>query len=429
MQQQLPLAKGFMRDTLGEGVFADVHVSQKHLAVPYEAVPVLEHDIAALDRFHLCAHERDASLDTLYNGIVVEGFFVPHDNVFTFVSSCHTFISIRSVCQPVNGGKGLQVRSLYIHIPFCQGTCDYCDFLSFPLDREEVLHRYLEALCVEMALYSGEVFQTLYLGGGTPSILSVEQISLIDRCLHDSFNLDGLREFTLEVNPETVDPERARRWIRAGVNRVSLGVQSFDGRVLSAHHRRAHPGDEHRAFQIFRQCGVANLNVDLILGLQLCHAVPEEATAVSIFEEDLNRAVALSPEHISLYILSLPEGSTSKAKEHLSFSEQTVEKLYLYSVRFLTDHGFEQYEISNFARPGFESVHNRQYWRGGEYRGLGLGAVSTLGNRRMRNVETLQEYLHLTEGGRRPVGEVEILDSPVREFEAVSYTHLRAHET
>jgi oxygen-independent coproporphyrinogen-3 oxidase len=311
------------------------------------------------------------------------------------------------------------VRSLYIHIPFCRGTCDYCDFLSFPLDREEVLQRYLEALCVEMAFYSGEVFQTLYLGGGTPSILSAEQISMIDRCLHDSFNLDGLREFTLEVNPETVDPVVARRWTRAGVNRVSLGVQSFDEQVLSAHHRRARPCDVHRAFQIFRQCGVANLNVDLILGLQLCHAVPEERAAVRIFEEDLNRAVALSPEHISLYILSLPEESTSTAKEHPSFSEQTVENLYLHPVRFLADHGFPQYEISNFARPGFESVHNRQYWRGGEYRGLGLGSVSTLGNRRMRNVETLQDYLHLTESGRRPVGEMEVLDSPVLKFEKI----------
>jgi oxygen-independent coproporphyrinogen-3 oxidase len=179
----------------------------------------------------------------------------------------------------------------------------------------------------------------------------------------------------------------------------------------------------YRACQLLRQGGLTNLSLDLMLGLQRCQAVPDEQAAAEVFKGDLTRAVAVSPEHLSIYMLGLREESSSTEKhrvgEHPRFSKRRMQELYLYSVRFLAHHGFEQYEISNFARPGFESVHNRQYWRGGEYRGLGPGAVSTLGNRRMKNVVSLQEYLSLTERGERPVGEVEILDPSARDLERI----------
>jgi oxygen-independent coproporphyrinogen-3 oxidase len=315
------------------------------------------------------------------------------------------------------------MRSLYVHIPFCLGACDYCDFLSFPLENSHSLPRYLEALCREMSFYSGEAFQTLYLGGGTPSILRVEQIARLEQTLQRCFNLERMNEFTLEANPETVDVGRVRAWTRAGVNRVSLGVQSFDERVLAAHQRTASVEDARRAFQLLRSGGVANIGLDLILGLQCCQAVPDEETAVLIFKDDLREAVALDPEHISVYLLSMSEGSRSTGQQpgigEVMFTDRTVEKLFLHTVRFLGDHGFKQYEVSNFAKAGFESEHNKQYWRGGEYRGLGLGAVSTIGNRRLKNVEVLQEYMDTIAAGKRPVGEVEILHSPVRTIERV----------
>jgi oxygen-independent coproporphyrinogen-3 oxidase len=308
------------------------------------------------------------------------------------------------------------MRSLYVHIPFCLGTCDYCDFLSFPLGSRSSLSRYLEALCGEMSFYSGEAFHTLYLGGGTPSILRAEEIADLAQSLRRFFNLERVHEFTLEANPETVDAARVRAWLRAGVNRVSLGVQSFDDRVLAAHHRTASVGNANRAFHLLRDGGVANISLDLILGLQYCHAIPHEESAGLTFKKDLSRAVELDPEHISVYILSLPQGSGGE-KGGYQFTDRRVEKLFLYTVRFLGDHGYEQYEISNFAKPGCESEHNRQYWRGGEYRGIGLGAVSTIGNRRLKNVEALQVYVEMVEGGRIPVGDVEMIHVPARTLE------------
>ena len=315
------------------------------------------------------------------------------------------------------------MKSLYVHIPFCFGSCDYCDFLSFPLRDWHLLRRYLEILASEMSFYRGEQFETLYLGGGTPSTLIPEHIDMLSMNLRSNFTLDGVREFTLEANPETVDAEKIGAWLRAGVNRLTLGVQSFDDAVLAANRRNCRTEDVYRAFQLLRRAGFANIGLDLILGLQPSYDHVDIEAVASIFREDVRRAVSLSPEHISVYLLSLTAGSklgTMNAQGRIVLlDERTIEELYLFTVRFLAAHGYEQYEISNFARPGYESEHNLHYWRGGEYRGLGVGAVSTVQHRRMKNVETMDAYIRLVSRGERPVGEVEVLGAREQAVERV----------
>jgi len=306
------------------------------------------------------------------------------------------------------------VKSLYVHIPFCRSKCAYCDFLSFPLREEGELSRYLEALIREMALYSGAKPQTLYIGGGTPSMLSPEQFSYLHLGIQRHFRLGEVGEFSIEANPETIDEGRIEAWLRAGVNRISLGVQSFDDTVLGTVGRNASESDTMHAVKLLGEAGMTNFGIDLILGLQPSYLSVDPKAVFGLFRDDLHKAVSLQPAHISVYLLGIGDktalGRILSDGDHSMLDDATVEEMYLFAAQFLADHGYGQYELSNFAIPGKESHHNRNYWQGEDYLGLGLGAVSTVGCRRTRNCEELQGYSTLVLADRKPFEHEEILD-------------------
>lgn len=297
--------------------------------------------------------------------------------------------------------------SLYIHIPFCTSKCAYCDFLSFASPDDDEVFRYLHALNCEMALYRGERINTVYIGGGTPSILTTRQFGFITEKLYSSFNIIQDAEFTLEANPESVDRQKVRAWKSSGINRVSLGVQSFEDSVLEQWARKTRRADSIRAVEILSEENINNFNIDLILGLQ---AGRDVAAGVGLFKKDLAEAAALKPAHISVYMLSIHEGGGfALSSEALLFDDSTYEKLYYRTVGFLSSFGYSQYEVSNFAKKGFRSKHNINYWRSGQYIGVGLGAVTTRNGIREKNTQDLGKYIEVAEKGLKPIAETEVL--------------------
>jgi oxygen-independent coproporphyrinogen-3 oxidase len=315
------------------------------------------------------------------------------------------------------------IKSLYVHIPFCRSKCAYCDFLSFPLEDEDELSRYLEALIREMALYSGAEPHTLYIGGGTPSLLDAKQFSYLHMGLRTHFRLGSVEEFSIEANPDSVDEDRIAAWSSAGVNRVSLGVQSFNSTVLKAVYRSAAEADILHAVKLLREADIHNFGIDLILGLQSSYSLGDAESAFDLFQNDVLKAVTLHPAHISIYILSIAEntalGCMLSEHDYIMLDDDVLEKMYLWAVEFLERHGYKQYELSNFALPGKESKHNMHYWRGEEYIGLGLGAVSTLGRIRTRNCKDLDVYCTRIDVGKRSVEHEELLNRDIQSTEEI----------
>lgn len=315
------------------------------------------------------------------------------------------------------------IKSLYVHIPFCRSKCAYCDFLSFPLEEEGELDRYLDVLIREMALYSGAEPHTLYIGGGTPSLLDAQQFSYLHMGLRTHFRLGSVEEFSIEANPDTVDEDRLAAWSSAGVNRVSLGVQSFNNTVLKAVHRSAAEADILHAVKLLENADMHNFGIDLILGLQSLNSHGDAESAFDLFQNDVFKAVTLHPAHISMYMLSIAENTTLgrmlSGYDYAMLEDDVLEKMYLWAVEFLERHGYKQYELSNFALPGKESKHNMHYWRGEEYIGLGLGAVSTLGCMRTRNSKDLDAYCTRIDAGKRAVEHEELLDRDIQATEEI----------
>ncbi len=288
--------------------------------------------------------------------------------------------------------------SVYIHIPFCVRKCLYCDFLSFPAG-EELRERYLRALCGEMVsqsvFYKDSKVRTVFLGGGTPSLLSGEQISRILACLRAHYDLAADAEITMEMNPGTLTRENLSCWRDAGVNRVSLGLQSADNRELSAL-GRIHTWETFlRSYDLCRRLGFANINVDLM------SALPGQG--LRSWEKTLRLVTDLEPEHISAYSLMIEEGTPfyerygdgQKGKDGFLPlpDEETEFAMYRLTREFLESKGYRRYEISNYARPGKECAHNSTYWTRGEYAGFGLGAASMIGNARWVNLRDMDAYM------------------------------------
>lgn len=299
-----------------------------------------------------------------------------------------------------------QPISLYIHIPFCLKKCLYCDFNSFanaPVTREE----YVDLLVREMELRAGEfpeqmVAPTLYFGGGTPSLLSLEEVERLIEAAARLFRLEDGVEITLEANPGTVTREKLEGYRAAGVNRLSIGVQSFHDPLLARIGRVHDSAEALSAVEAARAAGFDNLGIDLI------HTLPGET--LEMWEDDLRRCVDLAPEHISAYALILEEGTplhgeAEKGRLVLPEEEAAVEMLEL-TADFLVAAGYQHYEISNFALPGRRSRHNQVYWRRGSYLGFGAGAHSLLrretGDLRWGNSESLTEYRERVSAGHFP---------------------------
>ncbi|MBQ4556786.1 MAG: radical SAM family heme chaperone HemW [Clostridia bacterium] len=280
---------------------------------------------------------------------------------------------------------------IYVHIPFCKSKCGYCDFCSHP-PRDGETDRYLNALMLHMQDFSGAaqdyVVDTVYVGGGTPSLLSKKQVKSLVECIKSSFELDKDVEFTIEANPGTVDKGYLRFLISLGINRISFGLQSASDKELEALGRIHTVADFEKSFKAARDAGFKNINVDLMYG------IPHQS-AVS-FGETLEFVRGLDPEHISVYGLKIEEGTPFyQQKDKLPLpDEETEYKMYRTAHNVLENAGYKHYEISNFARRGFESKHNMRYWLDEKYLGFGISAHSYFAGQRYAYIDDMEKYIH-----------------------------------
>lgn len=281
-------------------------------------------------------------------------------------------------------------HALYIHIPFCARKCNYCDFNSMVSDAKTI-DRYLHALEKELNILQGQyLFQTIYIGGGTPSVLTEFQLEKLLSSVIECIPASEIREYTCEINPGTLTKDKVVLLKDYGVNRVSLGVQSFQQHQLKRL-ARIHSGDDAReAFALLRMDGFQNINLDLIFGC------PEQT--LDEWEKDLKAAVELSPEHVSTYALTYEEGTPLaldlKNKVLHKLEEDIELEMYKMAIRYLTRNQFKHYEISNFAKDVYECRHNRVYWENKGYIGIGAGAYSFLHGVRTANEKDVSKYIH-----------------------------------
>ncbi len=277
------------------------------------------------------------------------------------------------------------MTGLYIHIPFCRSKCYYCDFYSLA-GNTELLGSYVDALLKEVQIHSGMAFDTLYIGGGTPSLLDVAGLEKLAEGLHQHFDLSGLREATIEANPESACPAFMQAALKCGFNRLSLGAQSLNDGELAKAGRIHTSAQALEAVKTAIKSGFSNVSTDVIIGL------PGQ-TEVSL-EDTINRLAESGVSHLSAYCLSVEEGTPFACRPPRDLPDDDRQAdLYTKACGLLKGHGFIHYEISNFALPGKESLHNLNYWKGGEYLGLGPFSASYLDGRRVKNIATLQEYL------------------------------------
>lgn len=275
---------------------------------------------------------------------------------------------------------------LYIHIPFCVRKCDYCDFLSAP-GSEEAKASYTEALLREIEAVKTEKREvsSIFVGGGTPSVLSPSLMGDIFEKIHESFSVAPDAEITIEANPGTLSKEKLFLYRSVGINRLSLGLQSPEETELKSLGRIHTYGEFLESFSLAREAGFQNINVDL-----MC-ALPEQTYEGWI--RNLRTVAALQPEHISAYSLIIEEG-TPFAKRKLNLPDEDTEyRMYEDTAGILAEYGYEQYEISNYAKKGLSCRHNIGYWTRKEYLGLGLGAASLWGNQRFSNTSDFSFYL------------------------------------
>jgi oxygen-independent coproporphyrinogen-3 oxidase len=376
-----------------------------------------------------------------------------------------------AIFPPVINTNFRNVKGLYIHIPFCTGKCFYCAFYSVPYNKELAEH-YLRALETELKQYPGLAIETVYFGGGTPSVLSQAELQKLCSIVKQNVCLTNLREWTVEANPESLTFDKLIVLKKAGVNRLSLGAQSFDNNILHWLGRRHHADDITAAVHMIHNAGFDNFGLDLIA------CVP--GFSQDTWRNTLQAAVALNPKHISVYALTAEEdsrlaktiasmpkrmgqmltsnlhsvplchsrangnpvstfpnpgfpleaGMTFQNKKHdvsillpqisLLSEDEELEALNL-AENILTKAGYRHYEISNYAKPGFECLHNLSCWRGREYIGLGPAAASHAGLKRWTNEPDLGKYLRAIENGKTPPCSIDILTEQIKSVEKIVF--------
>ncbi len=297
-------------------------------------------------------------------------------------------------------------RSIYIHIPFCMKRCFYCDFVSGIYD-QGTAEKYITALTKELSLTKEKSpISTLYIGGGTPTALADETLSNLLSNIFNCFNFIDNLEASIEANPGTLDVNKLKTVRTSGINRISIGVQSFHDDELSFLGRIHSAEEAEDAVRLARGAGFDNIGIDLIYGIP--GQTPDR------WKDTLKKVVQLKPKHISTYELTLEKGTQLHEVFHISrlnldmssdrkpLHEDTIIEMYEYAIDYLTDQGFDHYEISNFAIPGYECRHNLNYWDRGEYYGAGLGAHTLVHETRYCNTENLDEYLQLVSENRSP---------------------------
>ncbi len=297
-------------------------------------------------------------------------------------------------------------KSLYIHIPFCLKRCIYCDFVSGTYDHDKA-EAYIDALIQELATIPNESpLSTLFIGGGTPTALSNETLNRLLTFIFNRFKFHN-NETTIEANPGTVDLEKLQTLHSCGINRLSIGVQSFNSSELEFLGRIHSPEEAEQAVIMARQAGFENVGIDLIYGIP--------GQDISTWEETLEKAVALKPQHISAYELTVEEGTDlylmiknvpSASRPHLTravLDEELIIEMYNHTIDYLTSKGYEHYEISNFSRPGYHCRHNLNYWDRGDYYGAGLGAHSFIDIERFYNTDNLEKYIKIISEDKKAV--------------------------
>jgi len=291
------------------------------------------------------------------------------------------------------------MAGVYVHIPFCASRCSYCDFYS-TLKLETAGSHYVDALIGEAVLrrceLHGEAVRTLYLGGGTPSQLPLPLLSRLVEGLRGALDLHGVEEFTIEANPDDVTPEWCAALPALGVNRVSMGVQSFEDRILRAIGRRHTSQQVVKAVENLHDVGIGNISLDLIYGLP--------GQTLDSWAESVDRAITLGPRHVSAYWLTYEPGTRlwrqREQGEVTEVPEDVCIAMYHLLVKRLQEAGFEHYEISNFSLPGYHSRHNSSYWDGTPYLGLGAAAHSYDRNVRRSNPHDLHAYITCIAAGK-----------------------------
>jgi oxygen-independent coproporphyrinogen-3 oxidase len=310
-------------------------------------------------------------------------------------------------------------RHLYVHIPFCPRICPYCSFYKEVSDRNRT-QAFLDALLVELDRrldqMSGCMLETIFFGGGTPSALSVRQLEFVLTGLRRRLDLSNIREWTLEMNPATVSLEKAKMIRDFGVNRISMGVQSWNPKILETLGRVHTAKQAERSYEILREAGFKNVNLDFIFG------VPGQSALE--WEETLEKTIGLAPEHISAYCLTYEEDTDFFRRFSQGELIQDIERdaaFYELTMAILEKAGYCQYEISNYARHGFECIHNLGYWLGHNYLGLGPSAFSTVGSRRWKNTPDTSRYIEQIQAEIEPVTFEETLSGEVRQAEEIAF--------
>ncbi len=311
-----------------------------------------------------------------------------------------------------------RVRHIYVHIPFCARICPYCSFYKDLLDRSQT-SRFCEALLRELVGRDRPARcllpSTIYFGAGTPTALNIAQLELLLRGFRERLELSQLVEWTIEANPGSVSARKAVLLRKFGVNRISLGVQSWDEELLKLLGREHNTQQAEESFRILRNAGFTNINVDLMFGLP--------GQTVDQWRATLEKTIALEPEHISTYCLTYEEDTEfflRHARGELRQDPNAEAEFFAMTMAILEDAGYQHYEISNYARPGFESVHNRAYWLGKDYLGIGPSAVSTIGMQRWQNVCDYRAYIDRVFSGESTRGTSENLTLEMKRTERIA---------
>ena len=321
------------------------------------------------------------------------------------------------------------IRHVYVHIPFCARVCPYCAFYKDLLDRSQTW-RFCEAILRELELYQGGAISgsprqlesrrsllpsTIYFGGGTPTALTTAQLEFLLEGFRQRLNLSSLEEWTMEANPGSVSASKATLLRRLGVTRISLGVQSWDDGLLKLLGREHSARQAEQSFRLLRTAGFSNINIDLMFGLP--------GQTIEQWRLTLEKTIALQPDHVSAYCLTYEEDTEfflRHARGEFRQDADADSEFFEIAMAILEHAGYEHYEISNYARPAFSSVHNRAYWLGKDYLGIGPSAVSTVGMRRWQNVCDYRSYIDRVLSCQSAVGSTEDLTSEMKRTERIA---------
>ncbi len=316
------------------------------------------------------------------------------------------------------------IRHIYLHIPFCARICPYCAFYKTLPDRDQS-DRFCDALLRELEMHAAQFRiepETIFFGGGTPTALSTAQLERLLRDFHEIVALSAVAEWTIEANAGSVSPRKAAALRAAGVTRISLGVQSWNDRLLKILGREHTAAKAEASYHIIRAAGFPSINIDLMFGLP--------GQTVADWQLTLDKTIALRPDHISAYCLTYEEDTEffrRQATGEYQSDESADAEFFTTALTMLEAAGYIHYETSNYALPGHESIHNRAYWRGADYLGLGPSAFSTVALERWQNVADYRAYANRVLAGESPVADREQLTTAMKQRERVALS-LRTNE-